>query len=272
MDTMLIEMAAYSADVQDYELHAHNCYEIIYLKKGTLRLQVDRRLYQVKAPSLIFLNKLEQHSLQVVSSVYERYYLCISPVAAGNLIREYTLLTLLSNRPKDFSHVLDISTAQQEAERIFCECIREYEQMPLYTNQRQAALLTDLLVQIYRLQPNLFTAESNKSISVIWSIQCRFEREYAEKINLSALAEEYHMSVSYLSHLFKRITGYSVMEYLTMCRLSVAKKLLSETNMSVTEVVFATGFSDSSNFSRVFKREIGCSPMDYKRLEKEQKQ
>ena len=270
MDSMLIEMAAYSDDVCDYALHAHNCYEIIYLKRGTLRLQVDRRQYQVQGPSLIFLNKLEQHSLQVVGDIYERYYLCISPVSAGNLIREYTLLTLLSNRPKDFSHVLDVASLQVEVERIFNACIDEQAQIMPYTNQRQAALLTDLLVQIYRQKPTLFTAESNKSISTIWSIQCRFEREYAEKINLSSLAEEYHMSVSYLSHLFKRITGYSVMEYLTMCRLSVAKKLLSETNMSVTDVVFATGFSDSSNFSRVFKREIGCSPMEYKRLEKEQ--
>lgn len=271
MDTMLIEVAAFSSDVQDYALHAHNCYEIIYLKKGTLRLQVDRKQYQVHGPSLIFLNKLEQHSLQVVSSVYERYYLCISPVSAGNLIRDYTLLTILSNRPKDFSHVLDARSFQKEAERIFTACIEEYEQERPYADQRQAALLVELLVLIYRQRPALFTKESNKSISVIWSIQCRFEREYAEKITLSSLAAEHHMSVSYLSHLFKRVTGYSIMEYLTMCRLSVAKKLLSETNMSVTEVVFATGFSDSSNFSRVFKREVGCSPMEYKRLEKEQK-
>jgi len=84
------------------------------------------------------------------------------------------------------------------------------------------------------------------------------------------LAEEYHISPSYLSHLFKRVTGYTIMEYLTMCRLSMARKLLCETELSITEIVYATGFSDCSNFSRLFKREIGCSPMEYKRMEQEQ--
>ena len=102
MENILIEMAAYSTDVHDFALHTHNCYEIIYLRNGSLRLWVADRQYDAAGPALIFLNKLELHSLQVMSTVYERYYLCISPVGAGNLMRDYTLLTLLSNRPVRF--------------------------------------------------------------------------------------------------------------------------------------------------------------------------
>lgn len=268
MDNTLIENAGYSTGVYGYAPHTHNCYEIIYLKEGRLQLQVDQRQYTAQGPCLILLNKLESHSLQVVGSVYERYYLCISSVGAGNLIRDYTLLTLLSNRPESFRHVLDIRSFAAEADRIFAACVKEYEQGLPYAAQRQAALLTELLILIYRQNSGLFASESDKSISVIWKIQCRFEQEYGEKFTLQALAEEYHMSVSYLSHLFKRVTGYAVMEYLTMCRLSVAKKLLSETNMPVTEVVFSTGFSDSSNFSRVFRRETGCTPLEYRKKER----
>ena len=269
MENILIEMAAYSTDVHDFALHTHNCYEIIYLRNGSLRLWVADRQYDAAGPALIILNKLELHSLQVMSTVYERYYLCISPVGAGNLMRDYTLLTLLSNRPEDFRHVLDARPLAREADRIFEACVEEYAHPRAYTAERQAALLTDLLILIYRQQPDLFTRESSKSISVVWKIQCRFEQEYAERFSLAELAAEYHMSVSYLSHLFKRVTGYAIMEYLTMCRLSVARKLLSETGLSVTEIVFATGFSDSSNFSRLFKRETGCSPLEYRKLEKE---
>ena len=269
MANVLIENAGYSTDVHGYALHVHNCYEIIYLRQGTLKVQINTLHYETTGPSLIFLSKLEHHSLQVVSSTYERYWLCISPSAAGNLIHNYTLLSLLSNRPAEFCHILDASSFSQEADRIFSACVGEFGSNLPYSAEKQAALLSELLVLICSTKPPLFAAENNKSISVIWRIQCHLEQHYEEKITLSSLAAEYHISASYLSHLFKRITGYTILQYLTMYRLSVARKLLCETDLSVTEVVYATGFSDCSNFSRLFRRELGCSPLEYKKLEAE---
>jgi AraC-like DNA-binding protein len=129
------------------------------------------------------------------------------------------------------------------------------------------AILGGLLVVFGRPFLALFATDNDKTVSIIWKIQRQLEQNYAERITLASLAAEHHISPSYLSHLFKRITGYTIIQYLTMCRLSVARKLLSETDLSITEVVYATGFSDCSNFSRLFKREIGCSPVDYKKQE-----
>ena len=269
MANILIEDAGYSSRVHGYALHAHNCYEIIYLRQGTLKVQINSRHYEAMGPSLIFLSKLEHHSLQVTSEIYERYWLCISPTGAGNLIQNYVLLSLLSNRPEEFCHVLDAREFAPDADRIFSECVREFSSNLPYSAERQAVLLSELLIRIYRTKPSLFSTENDKTVSVIWKIQRQLEQNYGEKFTLASLAAEHHISASYLSHLFKRITGYTIIQYLTMCRLSVARKLLSETDLSITEVVYATGFSDCSNFSRLFKREIGCSPMDYKKQEKE---
>ena len=134
-----------------------------------------------------------------------------------------------------------------------------------------AALLSELLVLVYRMSPPLFTPESAKSISVIWRIQVRFEERPEEHYTLASLAAEYHRSPSGLSHLFRRVTGYAVMEYLTMCRLSLARRLLAESELSVTDIVYRTGFSDSSNFSRLFKREMNMSPVAYRRKMREEK-
>ena len=267
MGNILIENAGYSDRVHGYALHAHNCYEIIYLRRGTLKVQVNNRHYEAIGPSLIFLSKLEHHSLQVVGDVYERYWLCISPAGAGNLIPNFVLLSLLSNRPEEFFHVLDVSDFSQDADRIFSGCVQEFHSPQAYATERQAVLLSDLLIMIYRKKPALFATDNDKTVSIIWRIQRQLEQNYGERITLASLAAEHHISPSYLSHLFKRITGYTIIQYLTMCRLSVARKLLSETELSITEVVYATGFSDCSNFSRLFKREIGCSPVDYKKQE-----
>lgn len=265
MANLLIENAGYSAKVHGYGLHAHNCYEIIYLRRGTLHVQVNNRHYEAVGPSLIFLSKLEHHSLQVVGDIYERYWLCISPAGAGNMIPNFVLLSLLSNRPEEFYHVLDAASFAEEADRIFSGCVAEFTSPQLYSTERQAVLLSDLLILIYRQNSSLFATDNDKTVSIIWKIQRQLEQNYADRFTLESLAAEHHISPSYLSHLFKRITGYTIIQYLTMCRLSVARKLLSETDLSITEVVYATGFSDCSNFSRLFKREIGCSPIDYKK-------
>ena len=97
-------------------------------------------------------------------------------------------------------------------------------------------------------------------------IQHKLDGSYAQKIRLSDLAEEYHISTSHLSHSFKLATGYAVMEYLTARRISAAKELLAQTDMTVTEIVYAVGFADSSNFSRAFKKATGYTPVSYRSM------
>ena len=265
MFNSIIEEARYVDGLSDTASHSHNCYEIIYLKEGKLNLKISEKKYTVLAPSLIFISKLEQHSVEVDCNEYKRYYLCISPIVAGSQIGNYTLMTVLANRHTDFCHVLNVSDIESNVDAIFKAMVNEYDKKDAYSNEMQASLLCELLIMIYRKSPNLFTQNNNKSISVIWQIQERLEKNCDEHFSLEDFASEYHMSVYYLSHLFKNVTGYSIMKYLTLCRLSLSRHYLTDTNMSITEIVYNTGFSDSSNFSRLFKREMNMTPLEYRR-------
>lgn len=88
---------------------------------------------------------------------------------------------------------------------------------------------------------------------------------YAESITLTEIANICSCSVTYLSRSFKNIVGTSVYQYLTDYRLKKAQKLLKE-GASVTEICYAVGFSDTSNFIRTFKTRFGATPHKYKTL------
>lgn len=265
MNKQLIEFAGCSDDLLAFTKQKADCFEIVYLHTGTLRLQIKHKHYTVQSPALILLNELDDCVLQPVGDTCLRYYLCISLEAASNRIRDEELGAVLHKRHPNACPVIPAGPFQNELMRIFSASVEEYKRKLVYSDQRQMALLIDLLVLLCREMSHNRSEINRNSISNIREIQSRIENSYFEKISISALAAEYYMSVSYLSHLFKRTTGYAVIEYLTKCRLSQAKKLLLNTQMSITEIAYATGFLDSSNFSRLFKKKYGLSPTEFRK-------
>lgn len=89
---------------------------------------------------------------------------------------------------------------------------------------------------------------------------------YSEPLCLESVAEEIGLNPSYFSTLFKKICNQSFVEYLTGVRIRVAKELLRSTELSNTEIALRIGYSSDKYFIRVFKKETGVRPNDYRRL------
>ncbi|WP_068604647.1 AraC family transcriptional regulator [Paenibacillus swuensis] len=88
---------------------------------------------------------------------------------------------------------------------------------------------------------------------------------YQEKITRGDLAKEAGLSESYLSTVFKKHTGISPVQYLNKLRLDAAKRLLRTTELPIVEVARLSGYADSFYFARMFAREIGMSPSEYRK-------
>ena len=90
---------------------------------------------------------------------------------------------------------------------------------------------------------------------------------YNENISLETLAKNNTMSVPTLMRLFKTAIGTSPANFITMQRISRAKILLTNTNMSITTIANETGFFDNAHFTRTFKKLTGMSPTQYRHKE-----
>jgi len=103
---------------------------------------------------------------------------------------------------------------------------------------------------------------------IVEKVQDYIERNMQEEISASGIAEDMNISVYYLCHLFKNVTGITVTEYVSALRIARSKQLLVASEYTVSEIAQKTGFSSSSYFSEVFARSEKISPSEYRRYHK----
>lgn len=128
--------------------------------------------------------------------------------------------------------------------------------------QSSLALHT-LLVRLALLERQMLAGGASSFFeSVIRELQNRA----FEEINLQALANEFDIATSTLRRKCIELTGMSPKRLQIAVRLSRAKELLSETDMSVSEIAEKAGFADYYYFSRIFSSRNNCSPSEFRRL------
>lgn len=98
-------------------------------------------------------------------------------------------------------------------------------------------------------------------------VRDRIDREYAQPLDVEALARGAHMSAGHLSREFRAAFGESPYAYLMTRRIERAMALLRRGDLSVTEVCFAVGCSSLGTFSTRFAELVGMPPSVYRRQE-----
>ena len=85
-----------------------------------------------------------------------------------------------------------------------------------------------------------------------------------EPITLQSMGEAMHISLYYLSHVFKEMSGYSPVQYLLRRRIGEAQTLLITTELSVTRIAEMVGYDSSSYFNLQFTKNVGMPPNKYR--------
>lgn len=96
---------------------------------------------------------------------------------------------------------------------------------------------------------------------------CITLRENLDKqVNIKELADETHLGYSHFRRVFKKYTGFSPAQYHLNLRLQKARELLMNTDMSVKQVAFETGFQSNHYFTRIFTRKMGVVPTAIRKI------
>ena len=89
---------------------------------------------------------------------------------------------------------------------------------------------------------------------------------HANNISVESIAQYFHFSPSYISRLIKKATGVNYSDFIHQIRLNHAKLLLKNSSLNIYSIARQVGYTDISNFNRVFKKVIGISPSKYRKI------
>lgn len=110
--------------------------------------------------------------------------------------------------------------------------------------------------------------EDSQYTPVVRWIMAEVQKNYKEDMNLKTLAYKYYMNASYLGQIFQKEVGCSFAQYLSSKKMEVAKELILNTNMKISDIAREVGYPDTSYFYRKFKQHYGVAPASLREMKK----
>lgn len=117
---------------------------------------------------------------------------------------------------------------------------------------------------IVRITSKINERQIGQTNTVIKDAVDYIKMNYGKDLSLEGISQKFNISSYYFSRLFKEETGEKFIDYLTGIRLIQAKHLLKNTDKSMKEICIEVGYLDPNYFSRIFKKNIGLTPSEYR--------
>ncbi|MUG64474.1 helix-turn-helix domain-containing protein [Paenibacillus campinasensis] len=121
------------------------------------------------------------------------------------------------------------------------------------------------LTEVYRLY--VAHSETKNHRAMIGEIKAYIEENFENPdLSLKHLSDRFHISPKYASYLFKEEFNLKFVDFIVKLRMERAQQLLAETNETIQNISTQVGYANSITFGRVFKRVVGVTPGEYRRL------
>jgi len=140
---------------------------------------------------------------------------------------------------------------------------QKYENYKAITSLR----FLELIIKMSRIYATILLRDSNphfsKSFLRVHELVDHINIHYSENITCKGIEELFESNYDYLNRVFKRVFGYTIMNYVTHLRITKAKDLICTTSISFSQIGYLVGINDQYYFSKLFKKHTGMSPSQY---------
>lgn len=252
--------------------HWHTEFEFIYLATGQAVFSIDAEAILVQAGECVFVNSGQIHSGVSQSDQVLYYSLVFSHELLTNSFDTCQKLfnEVITNKLELFSHfkpkIPDHGEVISELKAIIHELTEKNTAYELALKSKLYSIFCSLI------RKNLYTPTPqtkkysirSKKYELLKNILGYISQNYNKKISLNDISENVNLTPQYLCRFFKEMTGYTFSGYINHYRIETSCTLLKVSSLSITDIALECGFENVSYFNRVFKRQAGCTPTQFR--------
>ena len=231
-----------------FSMHFHRCYEIIYLKSGTLTMKLQEKDLTLERGQAAVVFPYQLHDFTSVTKT-ELVLVLFSPDLIGHFST-----TFRNKQPINPLLSLDLS---------------DMESLPEQNIYRKKAFLYSLCASLLEQTP--FEDSQASDNSRLHQVLHYVSEHYQEKCELSAVAAQLGYDYAYLSRLVKKGLQQSYTQYLNQYRITQACRFLIGSQLPVSHISLQCGYDTIRSFHRNFKKITGMSPLEYRNLNPQHK-
>ena len=249
-------------------LHWHDEIEVLYMKSGSLTLTINQTSYTGKPGDIFLVNPKEIHGM-TTDDLCTRYHALLFPLRFASFQSKSSssnafYLPFSEGRLLLRNKISDEPLHKETAQTI-------HRILTLYRT-KSVGFQLGIQIQCALLLYSLYTGSSYQRLAPTGSevntnreILAYLQANYANKVSLEEMAGAFHMSEKYFSRYFKKHFQMTFTGYLNSLRLENAAKLLTDSDLAITEIAMQSGFNNVSYFIRTFREAFGCSPLHYRK-------
>lgn len=258
-----------SRDRHEELLHWQDEVELIRIRQGNIHCHVNDSDFLLSPGELCFINYEQLHRVyntEPTACDMDVLTIKTSIVSRNAAVYERYIQPIISN--KDFAHV------QMDGRNGYARMISDiYDILYELIVEKPDGYELDVIGYIYLLFRRLYlvyTAQDAmpEPVSSDISLQRRMSEfiyeNYARKISLDEIAAAAGVNRSKCAALFKKYTQMTPIAFLNSYRLDNGSRLLANTELPVSQIAQDCGFEEQSYFNRMFAREFGCTPLEWR--------
>jgi AraC-like DNA-binding protein len=254
----------------NYPAHWHNAIELVYVLENEFAVTVNSKKYEMREKDILFIPSGAIHEFHCTAPSGKRIFVNFELTG----IDSYWKMDWIENRIHDVRLIAPENGILYDLIKDqLVNMLHEFDSEGPTSHLYYTARIIDLIVILYKSTPPQINIEntqnSKKKIAGLEKINKSFEyieKNYSEDIHLKDIAGAAGFSEYYFSRLFKEITEKSFHQYLNEVRIKKAEALLSNSNYTVSEAAYASGFSSIATFDRLFREIKGCTPQEFRKL------
>jgi len=260
-------------DERNYEInkffqHTHNFYEIYISLEDNISQIIEGRYFDLNKYDMVLLKPLRMHK-----SVYH------PGTQSRRILINFSIPQTMFGLSGDLKKILSIFNADVPILR-FSPTIRIQmttllnEIYSIHSNRISnnrllihAKFLEFLYLLYFNKEKNIFADEQtgNSITQKIYSVSSYIHLNLNGYLSLEDIADKFSISPCYLSHQFKEITGFTLVNYIQMARVREVQILLLNSTKQIKEIGEECGFNSFSQFNRVFRKYVEMSPSEFRK-------